>query len=61
MGVTAAQKDYALDEVTVRVDDGDQTVVGRGSSTDIIEALAKAYVNALNKLQTKRERLAEHL
>jgi 2-isopropylmalate synthase len=51
----------ALGEVTVRVEEGDRTFLGRGSSTDIIEASAKAYVNALNKLQSKRERLIEHL
>jgi len=51
----------ALGEVTVRVEEGDRTVLGRGSSTDIIEASAKAYINALNKLQSKKERLLEHL
>lgn len=44
----------AQGEVTVRVSDGDQTVVGRGSSTDIIEASAKAYVNALNRLLSRK-------
>jgi 2-isopropylmalate synthase len=44
----------AQGEVTVRVTDGDQTVVGRGASTDIIEASAKAYVNALNRLLSRR-------
>ena len=40
----------AVGEVTVRVTARDRTVVGRGSSTDIIEASAKAYVNAVNKV-----------
>ncbi len=40
----------AVGEVTVRVTARDRTVVGRGSSTDIIEASAKAYVNAINKI-----------
>ncbi len=32
-------------------------ISGRGASTDIIEASAKAYLNALNKLnQVKRQR-----
>jgi 2-isopropylmalate synthase len=40
----------ALGEVTVRISDrGGQTYTGRGSSMDIIEASAKAYVSALNK------------
>jgi len=50
-----------LGEVTVRVEEEDRTVLGRGSSTDIIEASAKAYINALNKLLSKKERLIEHL
>jgi 2-isopropylmalate synthase len=41
----------ALGEVTVRISDRSGTVhAGRGSSMDIIEASAKAYVQALNKL-----------
>jgi len=40
----------AQGEVTVRVGEGARTVIGRGSSTDIIEASAKAYVDALNRL-----------
>jgi 2-isopropylmalate synthase len=41
----------ALGEVTVRLSDRSGTVHwGRGSSMDIIEASAKAYVQALNKL-----------
>ncbi|GLI36726.1 2-isopropylmalate synthase [Geobacter hydrogenophilus] len=51
----------AQGEVTVRVTDGNETVVGRGSSTDIIEASAKAYINALNRLHAKIERIHESL
>lgn len=40
----------AMGEVTVRVQVDDRTVVGRGASTNIIEASAKAYVDAINKL-----------
>ncbi len=40
----------ALGEVTVKVSKGKLTVTGRGVSTDIIEASAKAYVTAINKL-----------
>ncbi|MBI3089297.1 MAG: 2-isopropylmalate synthase [Candidatus Tectomicrobia bacterium] len=40
----------ALGEVFVRVDFGSRTVVGRAASTDIIEASAKAFLNALNKV-----------
>ena len=46
-------------EVTVRLADGDRTVMGRGSSTDIIEASAKAYINALNRLPEKGQRHRE--
>lgn len=51
----------AQGEVTVRVTEGEETVVGRGSSTDIIEASAKAYINALNRLHSKTERIHECL
>ncbi|MDA8430304.1 MAG: 2-isopropylmalate synthase [Geobacteraceae bacterium] len=49
----------AQGEVTVRVAEGDHVVVGKGSSTDIIEASAKAYVHALNRLNTKQKRVSE--
>ena len=41
----------ALGEVTVKVDFGGDTewVAGRGASTDIIEASARAYLNAVNR------------
>jgi len=40
----------AIGEVMVRVESDGATYVGRGGSTDIIVASAKAYVNALNHL-----------
>ena len=40
----------ALGEVTVRLRRQGVEVSGRGASTDIIEASAKAYLNAVNKL-----------
>lgn len=51
----------AQGEVTVRLADGDRTVVGQGASTDIIEASAKAYIHALNRLHQKRETVLDHL
>ncbi|HEY8240831.1 MAG TPA: alpha-isopropylmalate synthase regulatory domain-containing protein, partial [Kiritimatiellia bacterium] len=39
----------AVGEVSVRVDYGDQVVTAKGSSTDIVEASARAYLNALNR------------
>jgi len=39
----------ALGDVTVKVFIEGETVIGRGASTDIIEASAKAYINAINK------------
>ncbi len=41
----------ALGEVTVKLDEGNKKVAGHGADTDIIVASAKAYVNALNKLE----------
>jgi len=49
----------AQGEVTVRVSEGNHIVVGKGSSTDIIEASAKAYVHALNRLNLKQKRVTE--
>jgi len=40
----------AQGEVTVKVEKDGLVVSGKGTSTDIIEASAKAYLNALNKL-----------
>jgi 2-isopropylmalate synthase len=40
----------ALGEVTVKVDFGDKELVtGKGASTDVIEASARAYLNAVNR------------
>jgi 2-isopropylmalate synthase len=39
-------------EVTVRLEKGGRIVNGLGADTDIVIASAKAYVNAVNKLQT---------
>jgi 2-isopropylmalate synthase len=40
----------ALGEVSVKVDFDGTVVPGKGSSTDVIEASARAYLNALNRL-----------
>ena len=40
----------ALGEATVRIADGSRIFLGRGVSTDIIEASAKAYVDAINRM-----------
>jgi len=40
----------AQGEVSVRLEEGGLTIMGRGASTDIVEASAKAYLNAINKL-----------
>ncbi len=40
----------AMGEVTVRLEAEGRMVTGRGASTDVIEASAKAYVDGLNKL-----------
>jgi 2-isopropylmalate synthase len=40
----------AMGEVTVKVDFGDKEIVtGKGASTDVIEASARAYLNAVNR------------
>ncbi len=46
----------ALGEVCVKVAANKKVAIGRGASTDIIEASAKAYLNAVNKLASKSEK-----
>ena len=63
-GLKPNLKDYALHsvssgtdaqgEVVVRVEDKGLVVSGKGTSTDIVEASAKAYLNALNKIISSR-------
>ncbi|MFC1594581.1 2-isopropylmalate synthase [Candidatus Omnitrophota bacterium] len=43
----------ALGEVSIKIRVKKQEATGRGASTDIIEASAKAYVNAINRLLSK--------
>ncbi len=43
----------ALGEATVHLEENGRRVCGRGASTDVIEASAKAYVDALNRLALK--------
>ncbi len=46
----------ALGEATVKIKDDGRVFIGRGVSTDIIEASAKAYVDAINRmLSTKKQ------
>lgn len=40
----------AMGEVTVQLEDGGRKAVGRGASTDVIEASAKAFLDGLNRL-----------
>ena len=47
-GVTSGTE--ALGEATVHLEDGGRKVTGRGTSTDVIEASAKAYIDGLNQL-----------
>ncbi len=45
----------ALGEVMVSLEEEGRTVRGTGADTDIIVASAKAYINALNKLASRRK------
>jgi 2-isopropylmalate synthase len=49
----------ALGEATVRIRDNGRTFLGRGVSTDIIEASAKAYVDAINRMVAAKDATAE--
>jgi len=44
----------ALGEVTAAVEIDGRRIVGRGSSTDVIEASVRAYLNAINKVVTRQ-------
>jgi 2-isopropylmalate synthase len=44
-------------EVTVRMSEQGRTVTGTGADTDTLVASARAYVNALNKLVVRREKM----
>jgi len=46
----------AQGEVTVRLSKDGRIVNGQGADTDIVVASAKAYLNALNNLQSKLKR-----
>jgi 2-isopropylmalate synthase len=45
----------AIGEVTIRIESEGKSYLGRGASTDIIVASAKAYMNALNRLLAARK------
>lgn len=45
-------------QVTVRLEEGGRTVNGQGADTDTLVASARAYINALNKLLVRREKIA---
>jgi 2-isopropylmalate synthase len=45
-------------EVTVRLEENGKTVNGQGADTDTLVASCKAYLHALNKLLTKRQKTA---
>jgi len=46
----------ALGAVAITVDSDGRKVTGRGVATDVVEASARAYLNAVNKLVRLRER-----
>jgi len=46
----------AQGEVTVKLEEKDNTVIGQGADTDVIVASAKAYINALNKMEFRKQK-----
>jgi 2-isopropylmalate synthase len=64
VGISPSLADYAVKsvgsgtdavgEATVKVRDGDSLFVGRGTSTDVLEASARAYVVVVNKIIHER-------
>lgn len=51
----------AQGEVSVRLEEEGNVVLGQGSHTDIIVASAKAYINALNRLEYRKRDKKENL
>ncbi len=49
----------AQGDVSVELEENNNTVLGRGIDTDIIVASAKAYINALNKLENIKSKSKE--
>jgi len=50
----------SLGEVTLKVDFGDgELITGKGASTDVVEASARAYLNAVNRAEAMRGRRQE--
>ncbi|MFH1411579.1 MAG: 2-isopropylmalate synthase [Candidatus Omnitrophota bacterium] len=49
----------ALGEASVKVSFKDGIVIGRASSTDVIEASVLAYVNAINRLSLKKKKIGK--
>ena len=49
----------AIGEVTIRLRKNGISVVGRGATTDVIEASAKAYIDALNRLEARLKAVSE--
>ncbi len=47
----------AQGEVSVSIEDNGRTASGRGTDPDIVMASAKAFISALNRLETRKERL----
>ncbi|MBI2304268.1 MAG: 2-isopropylmalate synthase [Chloroflexi bacterium] len=50
----------AMGEVTIRIEGEGRMYTGRGTSTDIIVASAKAYLNAINRLLEARREAGEN-
>jgi 2-isopropylmalate synthase len=45
----------AMGEALIRIRNGERNFIGRGVSTDVIEASAKAYIHAINLLESEKK------
>jgi len=50
----------AVGEVFMKVDFGKVSFIGKAASTDVVDASARAYLNAINKMIHYQMALAEH-
>jgi 2-isopropylmalate synthase len=49
----------AMGGVTVRIKENGHTIIGQGTSSDIIVASARAFINALNKLEYRKRNVEQ--
>jgi len=50
----------AVGEVFMKIDFGKVSFIGKGASTDVVDASARAYLDAVNKMANFKDAVAEN-